>query len=76
MMKLNNSITKLWNKAKDQIAQGKINEADENLDYCLVILAKKSLAGAKGTDLLEGVKMDVWYERVWMTIENAGLLPE
>lgn len=26
--------------------------------------------------VVEGVKMDLWKERVWSLIENAGLLPE
>ena len=26
--------------------------------------------------VIEGVKMDLWKERVWSLIENAGLLPE
>ena len=26
--------------------------------------------------IIEGVKMDLWKERIWSLIENAGLLPE
>lgn len=26
--------------------------------------------------IIEGIKMDLWKERVWSLIENAGLLPE
>jgi len=26
--------------------------------------------------VVEGVKMDLWKERIWSLIENAGLLPE
>lgn len=70
------SITKLYDKAKQLLENGKIKEADETLDWCLVVLSKNALNGAKDTDLLEGVKMGVWYERVWTTIEHAGLLPE
>jgi hypothetical protein len=70
------SITKLYNEAKKLLEQGKIQSADEKLDWCLVVLSKNALNGAKDIDLLEGVKMGVWYERVWTTIEHAGLLPE
>lgn len=70
------SITKLYDKAKQLLEKGKIKEADETLDWCLVVLSKNALNGAKDIDLLEGVKMGVWYERVWTTIEHAGLLPE
>ena len=70
------SITKFYNKAKELLEQNKIQEADETLDWCLVVLSKNALNGAKDTDLLEGVKMGVWYERVWTAVEHAGLLPE
>ena len=31
----------------------------------------------KGFDaMIEGVKLDLWKERIWSLIENAGLLPE
>ena len=26
--------------------------------------------------VIEGVKMDLWKERIWSLVENAGLLPE
>ena len=26
--------------------------------------------------IIEGVKMDLWKERIWSLVENAGLLPE
>jgi hypothetical protein len=75
-MKKRLSITKLFDQAKALIAEGKITEADETLDWCLVVLSKNSLAGMRDRDLLEGTKMGVWFERVWMLIENNGLLPE
>ncbi len=28
------------------------------------------------TCVIEGVKMDLWKERIWSLVENAGLLPE
>jgi hypothetical protein len=75
-MKKKLSIVKLFNQAKTLLEEGKINEADETLDWCLVVLSKNSLAGKKDKDLLEGTKMGVWFERVWMLIENNGLLPD
>jgi hypothetical protein len=75
-MKKRLSITKLFDQAKALITEGKITEADETLDWCLVVLSKNSLAGMRDRDLLEGTKMGVWFERVWMLIENNGLLPD
>jgi hypothetical protein len=43
------------------------------LDYCLVILGTATL---KGKAELAGVKIDLWKERVWYSIENNGFLPE
>jgi hypothetical protein len=39
-------------------------------------LADYSMLGYKDADKVEGVKLEVWKERVWYAIENAGLLPE
>jgi hypothetical protein len=70
------SIIKTYDKAKQLVKEGKIMEADETFDWCLVILSKHSLKGYRDIDLLEGTKMGVWYERVWCEIEKSGLLPE
>ena len=35
-----------------------------------------TLTESRGFDcIVEGVKMDLWKERIWAVIENAGLLP-
>jgi len=34
------------------------------------------MLGYKDADKVEGVKLEVWKERVWFCIENNGLLPE
>lgn len=71
------SITKLYAKAKQYYDKNKLQEADDTLDWCLIILSKNVLSGKnKDTDLLEGVKMGVWYERIWVCSENWGFLPE
>jgi transposase len=75
-MRKNLSITKLYDKAVMLGQQNKIQEADKELDWCLVILSKNALIGMKDTDLLEGTKMGVWYERVWTLIQKLGLLPD
>ena len=34
------------------------------------------MTGKQGFDtVVEGVKMDLWKERIWSVVENAGLLP-
>jgi hypothetical protein len=35
-----------------------------------------TLTESRGFDcIVEGVKMDLWKERIWAVVENAGLLP-
>jgi hypothetical protein len=39
-------------------------------------LADYTMLGYKDADRIEGVKLEVWKERVWFAIQNAGLLPD
>ena len=49
-------------------------ELDELIQHFLGYIAKLTLS--KGFDAeVEGVKLDLWKERIWSLIENAGLLP-
>ena len=48
-------------------------ELDELTQHFLGYIAKLTLS--KGFDAeVEGVKLDLWKERIWSLIENAGLL--
>lgn len=50
-------------------------ELDELTQHFLGKIALITLD--KGFDaVIEGVRMDVWKERIWSLIQNAGLLPE
>lgn len=52
-------------------------EAFENLSgQLLVTLAELTGEGYSGDEVIEGVKLDLWKDRVWHLIERAGLLPE
>jgi len=49
-------------------------ELDELTQHFLGYIAELTLS--KGFDAeVEGVKLDLWKERIWSLIENAGLLP-
>jgi len=48
-----------------------MDEANDLLDYCLVILGTATL---RGNVELGGVRVDLWKERVWYSIENNGFL--
>lgn len=64
------TITKTWLEARELIKQKQWEQAEDKLDLGLVILSKASLDGLKDKDLLDGVKMEVWYERMWISIEK------
>ena len=52
-----------------------MDDARDTLDYCLILLSQVVLErNLKDTDKLGGVKMLVWYERVWVNLEKYGLL--
>ena len=70
---LDNSIKNYWRKANEALKLNNMSEAEDLLDYCLVILGTATL---KGKAELAGVKIDLWKERVWYSIENNGFLPE
>jgi hypothetical protein len=49
-------------------------ELDQKIQHFLGYIGKLTLA--KGYDAkVENVKLDIWKERIWTLIENAGLLP-
>jgi len=66
-------FTDKWEKAQYLIEENKLEQADELLDWCLLILAKATLRGEK---YFKGESINLWKTRVWTAIENAGLLPE
>jgi len=42
----------------------------------LVDLAILTENGHSGDDIIEGIKLDLWKDRVWHLVERAGILPE
>jgi hypothetical protein len=51
---------------------GKLDELTQHFLGMLGVITLK-----QGFDaIVEGIRMDLWKERIWAVIENAGLLPE
>jgi hypothetical protein len=49
-------------------------ELDQLTQHFLGLIAKLTLS--RGFDaVVEGVSLDLWKERIWSVVENAGLLP-
>jgi hypothetical protein len=67
---------KLQKEANYQIKSGDLELADNKLMEFVWKLADYTMEGFKDADVIEGVKLETWKERVWFAIENAGLLPE
>ena len=75
-MKKTNVITPMWHNCQSILKSGDLELADNKLMELVWKLADYSMLGYKDADKVEGVKLEVWKERVWYAIENAGLLPE
>ena len=75
-MKKTNVITPMWHNCQSILKSGDLELADIKLMEFVWKLADYSMQGSKDADVIEGVKLETWKERVWFAIENAGLLPE
>lgn len=75
-MKKTNIVTPMWLKCQDILKSGDLELADTKLMELVWKLADYTVTGYRDSDVIEGVKLEVWKERVWFAIENAGLLPE
>ena len=75
-MKKTNIITPMWHNYQAVLKTGDLELADNKLMELVWKLADYTMLGYKDADKIEGVKLEVWKERVWFAIQNAGLLPE
>jgi hypothetical protein len=76
VMKKTNVITPMWHNCQSILKSGDLELADNKLMEFVWKLAEYTMEGFKDADVIEGVKLETWKERVWFAIENAGLLPE
>jgi len=75
-MKKTNIVTPMWKNCLAVLESNDLELADNKLMELVWKLADYTMLGFKDTDEIEGVKLEVWKERVWFAIQNAGLLPE
>jgi len=71
-----NIVTPMWKQCLAILETGDLELADIKLMELVWKLADYTMLGYKDADKVEGVKLEVWKERVWFCIENNGLLPE
>jgi hypothetical protein len=75
-MKKTNIVTPMWVKCQEILNSGDLELADTKLMELVWKLADYTMQGFKDADKIEGVKLEVWKERTWYSIEHAGLLPD
>jgi hypothetical protein len=78
MIKTEFPITNQFLDLKQMFKSDNIDvEAFDHLSgQLLVHLSELTENGMKGDDVIEGIKLDLWKDRVWHLIERVGLLPE
>jgi hypothetical protein len=72
-MKKVGQITNAWKQALESIKNNTIEAAVDALDKCLLIVA---MADERGETQLDGKSLDLWKMRIWVKIEDLGVLPE
>ena len=67
------SVFEGWNKAKRLQKEGKKEELRDTLDNMLGLII---LFREKNPDAveIEGVKIDLWMERIWTCMENENIM--
>ena len=70
MKKEKGIITKTWLEVKRLIEEEQFDKAEETIDVGIALLAECTQKGYGDKDLLEKVKMEVWKERFWITLQN------
>jgi len=73
--KIEKPFTNKFNKLKKEFKSGEfdLEKLDEVTREMIIDLADLTM---KGITEIENVHIDTWKQRVWMIIENVGLLPE
>ena len=73
-MKKTNVVTPMWDKCRKALDENNLELADDLLMTLIFKLGEYTIKGFKDADKIEGVKLEVWKERAWFSLENAGLM--
>ena len=83
MIKTEFPITNKFLEVKRVFEKGVNLSSSEEVEYfdnisgqLLIDLAKMTTDGISGDTIIEGIKLDLWKDRVWHLIERVGILPE
>jgi len=73
-MKKTNIVTPMWDKCRKALDENNLELADDLLMTLIFKLGEYTIKGYKDADKIEGVKLEVWKERAWFSLQNAGLM--
>ena len=73
-MKKTNVVTPMWDKCKKALAENNLELAYDLLMTLVFKLGEYTIKGYKDADVIEGAKLEVWKERAWFSLQNAGLM--
>jgi hypothetical protein len=73
-MKKTNVVTPMWSKCRKALDENNLELADDLLMTLIFKLGEYTIKGFKDADVIEGVKLEVWKERAWFSLQNAGLM--
>lgn len=69
-------ISDYYSEAKDFLVQNRNEEAQESIDKAIILVSRKKCGGVSDEDLVEGVPLRIWYDRLWQFLENNNLILE
>lgn len=68
-------ISDCYNNCRNLLKQGLKDDARDEADRGIIWLAiKVNKYKLKDTDIIEGVRVNLWYDRFWLFLELNGLL--
>lgn len=69
-------VKRVFKNGVDLANREEVEHFDNISGQLLIDLAEMTIDGMGGDTIIEGVKLDLWKDRVWHLIERVGILPE
>lgn len=69
-------VKRVFKNGVDLANRKEVEHFDNISGQLLIDLAEMTVDGMGGDTIIEGVKLDLWKDRVWHLIERVGILPE
>jgi hypothetical protein len=69
-------VKRVFKNGVNLACREEVEHFDNISGQLLIDLAEMTIDGMGGDTIIEGVKLDLWKDRVWHLIERVGILPE